>query len=73
MLALAQLSLLGTYTRDFDTNVEPMDIDPSGREFRRRRKPRPATLPTGETIENDELLENEPHGFESNLPNREQL
>ncbi len=73
MLALAQLSLLGTYTRDFDTNVEPMDIDPSGREFRRRRKPRPATLPSGETTEDDELFENEPHGFESHEPNREQL
>jgi len=48
MLALAQLSLLGTYTRDFETNEGPMDLDPSGhrRSVKRvRRKRRKRNLP----------------------------
>jgi hypothetical protein len=48
MLALAQLSLLGTYTRDFETNEGPMDLDPSSHRRglkRLRRKRRKRNLP----------------------------
>ncbi len=59
MLALAQLSLLGTYTRDADINTEPMDFDPSGRRHRPRRKnqsvlePNEALLVTEDWIVHD--------------------
>ncbi len=43
MLALAQLSLLGSHTTDIETNEGPMDLDPSGRPGTLRRKRRQPT------------------------------
>ncbi|MGV3483740.1 MAG: monovalent cation/H+ antiporter subunit A [Planctomycetaceae bacterium] len=54
MLALAQLSLLGTYTFDFSTNEEPMDIDPSGRRSRRKRRRNRRAAPKRYLTESDD-------------------
>ncbi len=73
MLALAQLSLLGSYTRDFDVNAEPMDVDPSGRGFRRRRKTRPTAGTSREWDAADEWFEDENHDGHDPSPQREHL
>lgn len=70
MLALAQLSLLGTYTRDFDTNEEPMDVDPSERELKRKRKRNRRASPKREPTppqSDTEIDEQDDMGFEDVL------
>jgi multicomponent K+:H+ antiporter subunit A len=72
MLALAQLSLIGTYTRDFDTNAEPMDVDPSQRKSKRKQRrnrraapKREATPPQYDSDDDDEP------GFDEAVASRE--
>lgn len=72
MLALAQLSLIGTYTRDFDTNAEPMDVDPSGgTSKRKRRRNRRAAPKREETPPQHGSDENDEPGFDEVVASQE--
>lgn len=72
MLALSQLSLIGTYTRDFDTNAEPMDVDPSANKSKRiRRRNRRASPKREETPPQYDSDEDDEPGFDDVVDSQE--